>query len=303
MALKPDIASPAQNLTVYQSGTQVFTGVSGTSPAAAIVSGAAALLLQKFNQEITPDSLKQLLLTGADSSHNSPYGTMAGPWGNWDKAFGWGILNVGGALQAAAGQATDLTFPNCTTGAAIGTPCNLANGAPVWDNEVDITTPSTPQQGVLTTVSVPVKNAGPNVATNVLVNFGVYDYTSSTPEFYHVGTQVIATINPGQTITVSQAWLPSMDSHQCIQVSIAYGLDSNYTNNVTQRNFFPAASLYHVRVENHFFVPTLYEVKTTSTRDQWVCKALIIFRPRMINMNGRSYNRLRLLFPCRAERT
>ncbi len=270
LALKPDIASPAQNLTVYQNGSTVFNGVAGTSPAAAIVSGAAALLLQKFNQEIPPDSLKQLLLTGADSSHNSPYATTTG---NWDPAFGWGILNVGGALQAAAGQTTDLTFPNCTTGAAIGTPCNLANGAQNWDNEVDITTPSTPQQGVQITVSVPIKNAGTNVATNVLVNFGVYDFSTTTPEFYHLATQVIPTINAGQTITLTQPWTPAMDSHQCIQISIAYGLDSNYTNNMTQRNFFPAPSLYHVRVENPFFVPTTYEVKTTSARAGWVCRA------------------------------
>jgi hypothetical protein len=272
LALKPDIAAPGQNLTVYQSGTTVISGISGTSPATAIVSGAAALLLQKFNQEITPDSLKQLLLTGVDPSHNTPYGTMTGPWGNWDKAFGWGILNVGGALQAASAQSTDVTFPNCVTGAVVGSPCNLANGAPSWDNEVDITTPSTPQQGVPTTINVAIYNAGPSVATNVLVNFGVYDFATATPEFYHIGTQVVATINPGQTITVPQAWTPSMDSHQCIQISIAYGLDSNYTNNVTQRNFFPAPSLYHVRVENPFFVPTTYEVKATSARDGWVCR-------------------------------
>ncbi len=270
LALKPDIAAPAQNLTVFHTGNTVLSGISGTSPAAAIVSGAAALILQKFNQEIPPDSLKQLLLAGADSSHNTAFGTTTG---NWDKAFGWGILNVGGALQAASGQSTDITFPNCVTGAAIGSPCNLANGAENWDNEVDITTtPSLPQQGVATTVTVPVKNLGTHTATNVLVNFGVYDFSTTTPEFFHIGTQVIATIGPGQTVPVTQPWTPAMDSHQCIQVSIAYGLDSNYTNNVTQRNFFPAPSLYHVRVENPFFVPTTYEVKATSARPGWVCR-------------------------------
>jgi len=272
-ALKPDIAAPAVNLTTYQRGTTVFTGVGGTSPAAAFVSGAAALLLQKFNSEITPDSLKQLLLTGADSSHNTPYGSTTGPSGNWDSNLGWGILNVGGALQAASGQATDLTFTNCTpTGSTLNSPCNLANGAPNWDNEVDITTTLSPQANTATTVKVTITNRGTKTATNVLVNFGEYDFAAGNPLFYHIGTQVVASIGPGQTVSVPQSWTPSSDSHQCIQVSIAYGLDSDYTNNVTQRNFAVGASLFHVRVENPFFKKTTYKVDARSARAGWVCQ-------------------------------
>jgi hypothetical protein len=271
-ALKPDIASPAQNLTIYKSGNTVFSGVSGTSPAAALVSGAAALLLQKFNLQITPDGLKQLLLNGADNSHNTAFGNIAGACPNWDTAFGCGIVNVGQALSNATAQSTDLTFTNCATGGTVGSPCNLSNGARPWDNEVDITTNPAPQFNVQTIITVNVTNRGSNTATNVLVNFGEYDYAAANPLFFHVGTQVIASIAPGQTVPVTQFWTPVSDAHQCIQVSIAYGLDSDYSNNVTQRNFILGASLYHVRVENPFFKTTKYRIDTKSSRPDWACR-------------------------------
>jgi hypothetical protein len=272
-ALKPDIAAPAQNLTVFRSGTTVLTGISGTSPAAAVVSGAAALLLQNFNNEITPDSLKQLLLSNADSSHNTPFSTMTGPWGNWDSELGWGLLNVGSALQAAKGQSTDLSFPTCVTGAPVGSPCTLKNGAYSWDNEVDITTMTAPVSGTANTIITTIINNGPNTATNVFVSFGEYDFVTQTPLFFHIGTQVVASIGSGQTATVTQPWTPSMDSHQCIQVNITYGMDSNYTNNMTQRNLTVGASLYHVRVENPFFKKTQFKVETKSARPGWLCRA------------------------------
>ncbi|HWG58865.1 MAG TPA: S8 family serine peptidase [Candidatus Acidoferrales bacterium] len=287
-ALKPDISAPGgssnapgcSGSATYpdSGGLEYFSnshwggycGGFGTSPATAIVSGAAALVLQKFPL-MQPDSLKWLLDASADKSRNQASET--GPWGNWDDELGWGILDVGDAISSATANATDLTFTNCTTGSSAGQPCNLGNGAPAWDNEVDITTSVAPQQGAQTTVTTLVKNNGTKDAHNVVVNFGAYVFGVGSPVFYHIGTQVISVIPAGTTATVTQNWTPMDSSHQCIQVSIAYGYDSDYSNNMTQRNFELAQSHFDMHVENHFFARTEYQVQTRPDRAGWTCQA------------------------------
>ncbi len=57
------------------------------------------------------------------------------------------------------------------------------------------------------------------------------------------------------------------------QVSIDYGLDTNFDNNVTQRNLQVAPSLYTIRVENPYPVSARFELRARSLRDGWVCRA------------------------------
>lgn len=47
-----------------------------------------------------------------------------------------------------------------------------------------------------------------------------------------------------EKITIDR--IPGAPSHQCIQVGIEYGLDTNYANNLTQRNESVSASAYDV---------------------------------------------------------
>jgi hypothetical protein len=99
----------------------------------------------------------------------------------------------------------------------------------------------------------------------------VYVFAAGNNQFYHIGTQQV-TIPGGSTTTVSQPWTPVSSDHQCIQVSIDYGLDTDFDNNVTQRNLSVAPSIFKMIVENPFGVPTEFEIKHSSKRKDWVCK-------------------------------
>ncbi|MEQ6342680.1 MAG: S8 family serine peptidase [Gammaproteobacteria bacterium] len=260
LALKPDLSAPGENLS-----TTTLTGIPGTSPAAAMTSGAAALVLQKF-PAMTPDSLKQLLITSADNSRNTPYSSTTGVW---DTALGWGLLSVGAALQNAMAQSTDVRFPNCQSGGASGQPCPLKSGDPAWNNQVDITTNTPAKAGVPNQINVKIENTG-NSPITILVNFGVYSFAVGNNQFHHLGTKQV-TINPHATLPVSQVWTPAFSDHQCAQISIAYGLDADYTNNVTQRNLQISPSVYNVRVENSLMAPARFEIKAVSDRAGWRC--------------------------------
>jgi len=266
LALKPDIAAPATTISSALAGTtNEYIGYTGTSMASPHVAGAAADIIQA-HPDIDPSSLKDRLLRSADTSHN----TAAFPSvdSHWDRAFGHGILNVGAALQAGT---SDVGFPSCVgPPTSPGQPCALTPPTPPWENTADITTTSPPQVGIANTITAQVKNFG-GVSATVSVNFGVYEFAVGNNEFYHIGT-VQVPIGPGATVTVPQPWTPDAVNHQCIQVSIQFGLDTNYGNNVTQRNFTVAPSVYHVRVENPFMVPARFEVRLKSHHEGWRCR-------------------------------
>jgi predicted metal-binding protein len=269
LALKPDLAAPGKNLStleLYNNQPTVFSGIEGTSPAAAIAAGAAALIIQKY-PAITPDSIKDLLISSVDSSRNAnPY------YLNWDNRLGWGLLNVGHGLQLAQIRANDVSFPTCQSPSTAGNgqPCSLSDGNPNWLNTADITTASTPHAGVANTISVNVINRG-NAAATVLVNFGVYDFGAGTAQFHHLGSQQV-TLQAHQTLPVTQAWTPASSDHQCVQVSLSYGLDADYSNNVTQRNIQISPSVYKVRVENPLMVPAHFAINAKSDRAGWICR-------------------------------
>jgi len=82
-----------EGLVTGDASGRFFRG-SGTSQAAAVVSGAAALLLQD-RPDLNPDQVKRLLVLSADRLEENPH-----------PAMGAGVLNVKAALEAAAPSAT-----------------------------------------------------------------------------------------------------------------------------------------------------------------------------------------------------
>jgi hypothetical protein len=271
LALKPDIAAPA-DLVV----TTAFTGnppptdlyVSepyGTSIAAPHVAGAAAILRGAW-PNMDPGSLKELLTLSADRSRsgNAP----------WHPAFGGGILNVYSAIKMKEETpGTDVRFENCVGPAAIpGRPCTLPSGIASWDNYLDITTsPWPPKKDMETTITAQVRNDG-SVPAKVTVNFGVFDFgVPGHLLFKHVGS-VQDVIPGGTTKPVSTVWKPQSSGHQCVQVGVQYAFDTDYLNNVTQRNLQVSASEYDMKVGNPYGVPTRMHLVATSDRKGWPCK-------------------------------
>ncbi|HXU00277.1 MAG TPA: S8 family serine peptidase, partial [Polyangia bacterium] len=264
--LKPDIAVPGEALVVFKApNLPLVSPVTGVSPAAAIVSGMAALVLEKVPL-MTPDSLKQLLIDTTDRTWNKHYAPL---W-DWDQAWGWGLARVGTAITTATTQASDVTFPNCaSSGSTAGQPCALANGQPPWNNDVDLSTSSPPRVGLQTTIDAKVTNKSANTVT-AIVNFGVMIFNAGGGQFHAVGSQSV-TLAPHATSTVSQVWIPASNDHSCVQVSIAFGQDADYTNNMTQRNLEVAPSTYHMRVNNPLFGAAHLEVEAKSERPDWLC--------------------------------
>ena len=120
------------------------------------------------------------------------------------------------------------------------------------------------------TITAQVRNNTPTAAT-VLVSFGVYVFAAGNNQFFHIGTQQ-ANIPGNTTVAVNQPWTPAASNHQCVQVSIAYGLDTNFDNNVTQRNLQVAPSVYTMRVENPYPVTARFELRPRSMREGWSCQ-------------------------------
>ena len=263
-ALKPDISAPAQGIVTakFKTASQYSSG-SGTSLAAPHVAGAAAIVLG--TRQLDPGSLKELLKKTADTTLNNAAYPMIDA--SWDTSFGSGMLNVWPALAAVT---ADVGFPSCVgPPVSPGQPCVLAPPQPYWLNEADISTDSPPRVGATTTIRARVKNFSGDPAT-VMVDFGVYHFAAGNNQFFHIGTKRV-TIAPGATETVFMPWTPTDAQHQCIQVSIAFGEDSNVNNNVTQRNLEIAPSRYIARIENPLMAPARMDLTPTSTRPGWRC--------------------------------
>ncbi len=276
LALKPDFSAPAENIISAQAGkSDGYISKTGTSMAAPHVTGTAAVLLQA-RDTLDPGSLKDLLRRTADSLLNVPpsfpptYPSLDPVWNN---DLGSGIINVYQALTEPA--VSDVKFPHCAIGPPVtpGGLCQVQNEPP-WNNWQDIVildpnflTPTSPQKNVKNIIRAMIQNSGP--AATVLVNFGVYEYAAGN-KFHHIGT-VQQLIPANSTVPVDLRWTPLAADHQCVQVSIQYGLDSDFTNNVTQRNLEVAPSRYKVRIENPFMVPARMEIRPQSSREGWVC--------------------------------
>ncbi len=265
-ALKPDLSAPGEGIKSAQSDTlSSYVRKTGTSMASPHVAGAAAIILQA-RPDIDAGSLKDLLTRTADTTLNVPAFPTVDP--TWDTALGGGMLNVWQALAAAG--ATDVGFPNCVGAPARpGHPCAVTSPYPPWNNALDIATLAEPQAGVPNALVAQVRNGGAVPAT-VLVNFGVYVLAVGNNQFFHIGTQRV-TVPAMTTISVSQPWTPAASDHQCIQVSIDFGLDTNFGNNVTQRNLAVAPSEFQVRIENPFLEPAVFSIQVKADTDGWRC--------------------------------
>jgi hypothetical protein len=94
-----DLAAPGLVFTTNPGATYASAG--GTSMAAPIVAGAAALVLS-VNPALTAAQVQDILKKSADD---------LGPTG-WDTSYGWGRVNVARAVSLASGSApTDVTPP------------------------------------------------------------------------------------------------------------------------------------------------------------------------------------------------
>jgi hypothetical protein len=277
LALKPDFSAPGKDVVSAAAGTlDKYDFFSGTSMAAPHVAGAAALVLEA-QPSIDPGSLKDLLRYTADSSQN---GGAAYPSIDpvWQENLGAGIIDVNQALSQM--KQNDVGFANCVgPPTTIGGLCQVTSPQPPWDNTFDIVTvdpstgnPAIPKKGIPILIKAQVRhNTSNGTSATVLVNFGVYEFGVGSKQFYHIGTarQVIPA---GGTVWISQPWTPQDANHQCIQISIQYGLDSDFGNNITQRNLEVKASVYNVRIENPFTVPAQIRFIAKSDREGWKCR-------------------------------
>ena len=268
LALKPDIAAPGETVeTAAYTGspprTDAYVKAHGTSMSSPIVAGAAAVI-RGLRPDIDPASVKDLLQREADASIQSI------PESSRD-VVGAGTLNIYEAVQKI-GSGPDVRFASCTGPASVvGQPCPLAS-LPWWDNSLDITTDKSPQENVDNTVYAKVLNDNTTLtATNVMVNFWYRSFAMSSDQFHFIGSYVIATLAPGGVVSASHAWKPTGSGHQCIQATIAYGVDPEFGNNVTQRNLMVAPSRYDVQVENPYFVPARIRLVAESDRKGWNC--------------------------------
>jgi serine protease AprX len=287
--LKPDVAAPGTNIPnpsmficvdgIFSARGGTTTGIqrcSGTSMAAPHVAGAAALILEA-KPSMNPGSIKELLKQTAETTPDIPGMDSNGTRDSsldpkYDIGSGSGLVDVFAAVSAVA--ATDVKFPACIDGES---PCLLSldnTSPPNWLNTTDITLATDPPvAGTANEIRVTVSNAGANDARGVKVNIGVYRFTAGISRFYELGTRVVD-VPAGATITVTQAWTPEV-GHRCIQATIDFGLDSNFTNNVTQRNIdvkkTASPAVFTFDVENPLTVPVTVQLKPISGNPNWTC--------------------------------
>ncbi len=213
--MKPEISAPGVAIHSAQSDTASgYVDNTGTSMASPHVAGAVALIKQ-LKPTINPGSVKSLILSTAEN---------LGPAG-WDAEFGHGYLDVHAAFDATA-QA-DPGYP----GAGTYPESWLCS---------DITTDTAPEVGVATVIHTHVTNNNLTIpALGVKVTFGVYIYSTGTPQFYSIGATTVD-VPPGSTVWLTQPWIPqasnSGDPHACLKSTIDYGQDTSFANNDCQRN-------------------------------------------------------------------
>lgn len=279
--LKPEISAPGFRIfsAMGDSGdgsSNQFQRLSGTSMAAPHVAGVAALILEA-RPTINPGSIKELLKQTAETAPAIPgmetNGLADSPDDpNYDIGSGDGLIDAFAAVSAAA--ATDVKFPSCIDG---NTPCLLSpdnTNPPSWLNTTDITLATDPPvTGVLNEIRVKVRNVGATNARGVKINVGVHGLTAGTSRFFELGSHVID-IAAGATVEIRQPWTPEL-GHRCIQATIDFALDSNFANNVTQRNvdvrMTSSPAVFAFDVENPLTTPVTVELKAITDNPNWTC--------------------------------
>ena len=117
--------------TLTAAPADTYLRLSGTSMAAPVVAGGAALLLQA-DPTLTPDTVKARLMTSADK-------TGYGPWRQGDTdpcTYGAGYLNIPAALRSTLIAAQPALSPSLVRGpwrtVSVNATSLLAGGAGVW---------------------------------------------------------------------------------------------------------------------------------------------------------------------------
>lgn len=268
---KPDFVAPSRNIVSLSipgipgapRDSDFYDSDSGTSYAAPLAAGAAALLIQT-DPTLDPATIKDILRKTAD--HSIVTSGAAG----WDATFGMGTLNIYDAVNLA--RKTDLRFESCVdAGSTVGSPCALS-GLPSWLNTIDLTTdPDPPRNGETCTIKAAVHNAGPVDARNFLVAFGYYEFGTGTTLFHPIETKLVDFLAAGASTQVPCEWTPSTEGHQCIQASLIFGPDPNLVNNLTQRNLVVDASTYDVSIQNPYVEPARFYLRAESDTQNWPC--------------------------------
>jgi subtilisin family serine protease len=250
--MKPEISAPGVAVhSADRNSTAGYRNDSGTSMAAPHVAGAVALIKQ-LNPTINPGSLKDLLIRTAED---------LGPAG-WDPASGFGYLDLYAAADAAATAAqADPGYP----GAGTYPESWLCS---------DVTTGAAPKVNVANTLHTTVRNNSATHAFNVRVTFGVYVYSAGTPQFYSVDAQTVPVIAPFSSVQVWVPWVPQPsstgDPHACLKTTIDYGPDTNFANNLCERNISIDQTMspvaFRFEVKNTLPVPARVVLETAPAR-------------------------------------
>lgn len=180
--IKPNISAPGSNIRSARNGGG-YVSQQGTSMACPHVAGAVAILLQK-NPNLTFEEVYDALLNSARQP------SQGGPYPN--NNYGWGILDVYGALKLVSGGGQQDTIPNIRY-----VDCQVidSNNDNLWD------------PGETVQIVVRLRNTGGN-ASNVTVKLSttsqwvtIDDSTTSFQEIQR--NQEVRNVNEPFTVTSS----------------------------------------------------------------------------------------------------
>ncbi|MGN1319136.1 MAG: S8 family peptidase [Lachnospirales bacterium] len=87
--IKPDVLAPGSNIISCKCDKGKYRALSGTSMSTPVVSGAIALLIEKY-KDLSPDDIKYMLKLSSDSIHEEP------------NRQGWGLINIEKLLNMEA---------------------------------------------------------------------------------------------------------------------------------------------------------------------------------------------------------
>lgn len=255
------------------------------SPAAALTSGLAALVLQHTTDLSDFDnkaagSVKDLLIRTAEPK-GTPYADAAdypGSTGTWAQYWGFGEISAHEAFRHLSGQVasgrTDLTFIGFDGTPHPSTPWYFSHAVETQSERdgKNITA------GVADTIYANIRNASQENAQRVRVNFGFYPFTGGASKFYDIGSTVVDFPNSSDKV-VSMNWTPPAlqvnELHGCILVTIDYGYDTSFAkgSNFAQKNVrvkkTSSPAVFEFRVENPLPANARIDLTATSSNPNW----------------------------------
>ncbi len=220
--LKPEVSAYARDITTCQ-GTnpgQNATGWwqhpgSGTSWATAHVSGAAALLLEKY-PGLPPAQVDNMLRTYAEPRGGATYPTVDPVW---NYMYGYGIVSAADAVNAVI--PTDVSVKPWVPG--------TWNSASIWAGHYPV------QVGDPNTLNARVYANG-GYAAGVVVSFEVMMTGWGSP-YSPVGSTTINVPGGGSAVaTIAYTPPPGFEGHRCFRVTATFSADTNPSNNSAQEN-------------------------------------------------------------------